>query len=52
LWRGDRQAGLRLLSQWAQGLAGQRACNERWQMLQVQQAMRRQLMWTGRDEWL
>jgi len=52
LWRGDRQAGLRLLSQWAQGLAGHRACNERWQMLQVQQAMRRQLMWTGRDEWL
>jgi preprotein translocase subunit SecA len=46
------QAGLRLLARWAQALAGRQACDARWQMLQVQQAMRRQLMWTGRDEWL
>jgi preprotein translocase subunit SecA len=51
-WRGSPSVGLQRLCQWAQGMAGGRACHERWQMLQVQQAMRRQLKWTGRDEWL
>jgi preprotein translocase subunit SecA len=48
----DSQRWLRLLTRLAQRFAGRRACMERWQLLQVQQAMKRQLMWTGRDEWL
>jgi len=49
-WGG--QGAVRHLCRLAQAMAGRRACTERWQMLQVQQAMRRQLLWTGRDEWL
>jgi preprotein translocase subunit SecA len=48
----DSQRRLGLLTRLAQHFAGRRACTERWQLLQVQQAMKRQLMWTGRDEWL
>lgn len=43
---------LGLLTRLAQRFAGQRSCTERWQLLQVQQVMKRQLVWTGRDEWL
>ena len=48
----DSQRLLGFLARLAQRFAGRRACMERWQLLQVQQAMKRQLMWTGRDEWL
>jgi preprotein translocase subunit SecA len=48
----DSQRWLGLLTRLAQRLAGRRARIERWQLLQAQQAMKRQLMWTGRDEWL
>jgi preprotein translocase subunit SecA len=48
----DSQRWLRLLTHLAQRFAARRARMERWQLLQVQQAMKRQLMWTGRDEWL
>ncbi len=48
----DSQRLLALLTRLAQRFAGRRARMERWQLLQVQQAMKRQLMWTGRDEWL
>ncbi len=49
---GRAHQGLRWLTFWTQKLSGQRACEGRWHMLQLQQAMRRQLLWTGRDDWL
>lgn len=40
------------LCRWAQWLAGRQTCAQRWGLLQSQFAMRRQLLWAGRDDWL
>jgi hypothetical protein len=45
-------AVIRWLCLGVQILSGRRAARQRWALLQMQQSMRKQTAWAGRDDWM